>query len=77
MKVFKGKVISTKMQKTVTVAVKVVVTHPVYGKRFHRKKKYHVHNEGQAKVGDEVKFVASRPYSKNKKWKIIEVIKKS
>ncbi len=74
MKVFKGKVISTKMQKTATVSVARIVVHPVYKKRYKRTKKYHVHDEFGVKVGDEVKFVASRPHSKLKRWKIVEVI---
>ena len=74
MKVFKGKIISTKMEKTATVVVERTIVHPLYKKRYRRTKKYHVHNELGAKIGDEVKFVASRPYSKLKKWKITEVI---
>lgn len=74
MKIFTGKVISTKMAKTATVFVWRVVIHPVYKKRFKRSKKYHVHDELGVKVGDEVRFTASKPYSKLKKWKIIEVV---
>lgn len=73
MKVFVGKVVSTKMPKTATVAVERMVVHPIYKKRFKRIRKYHVHDENSiAKVGDKVKFVASRPYSKLKKWVILE-----
>ena len=74
MKVFQGKVISTKMPKTATVAVERVVVHPLYKKRFKKVKKYHVHDELGAKEGEVVKFVASRPYSKLKRWKILEVV---
>jgi small subunit ribosomal protein S17 len=74
MKAFTGRVISTKMPKTAVVAVERVVVHPVYKKRFKRVKKYHVHDEFKVKEGDVVKFVASRPYSKLKKWKIIEIV---
>jgi small subunit ribosomal protein S17 len=77
MKVFTGKVVSTKMAKTATVAVERIVVHPLYKKRLKRVKKYHVHDEVGAKVGQAVRFVASRPYSKLKKWKIIEVIDSS
>lgn len=73
MKVFTGKVVSIKMEKTATVAVERVVVHPKYKKRFRRTRKYHVHDELGAKIGDEVKFTASKPYSKLKKWKIIKV----
>lgn len=74
MKVFQGKVVSTKMPKTATVAVERVVVHPLYKKRFKKVKKYHVHDELGAKEGEVVKFVASRPYSKLKRWKILEVV---
>jgi len=72
MKIFKGVVISKKMEKTATVAVERVVTHPKYGKKMNRTKKYHVHDEKGTNVGDVVTFVASRPYSKLKKWVIFE-----
>jgi len=75
MRVFSGKVVSTKMAKTATVAVERFVTHPVYGKRLRKTKKYHVHDEIGVAVGDEVKFVACRPVSKLKRWKITEVVK--
>ncbi|MBI4153532.1 30S ribosomal protein S17 [Candidatus Woesebacteria bacterium] len=76
MKVFQGKVVATKMAKTATVAVSRVVIDPLYGKRFKRVKKYHVHNDMGAKEGQLVKFVASKPISKLKKWRIVEVISK-
>lgn len=71
MKIFTGKVISTKMAKTATVAVTHIVIHPVYKKRQKRIRKYQVHDEAGVKEGDVVKFVASKPYSKTKKWKIL------
>jgi len=74
MKIFTGQVISNKMSKTATVAVKRVAVHPVYKKRFKRIKKYHVHTETDVEIGQTVQFVASRPYSKLKKWKIIGVV---
>lgn len=76
MKIFRGKVISTLMAKTATVVVDRVVVHPIYRKRYRRIKKYHVHDTLGTKVGDEVKFVASKPYSKLKKWKITQVVSK-
>jgi len=76
MKIFTGKVISTKMNKTATVSVERVVVHPMYKKRFKRNKKYHVHDEVGVKVGDKVSFVACKPISKLKKWKIVETTKK-
>jgi small subunit ribosomal protein S17 len=77
MKIFTGKVISTKMKKTATVAVGRVVKHPVYKKRFRRIKKYHVHDEIGVSDGQEVMFVACKPYSKLKRWKIIRIVEKS
>lgn len=76
MKVFKGKVISTKGEKTAKVAVERIYIHPVYKKRIKRTTKYLVHDEVGVKVGDKVKFVETRPISKLKKWKILEVNKK-
>jgi small subunit ribosomal protein S17 len=74
MKIFTGKVIHTKMAKTATVAVERVVVHPVYKKRIKRVKKYHVHDEHGVKKGQTVKFIASKPFSKLKRWKIVEVV---
>jgi small subunit ribosomal protein S17 len=76
MKVFTGKVISTKMKKTATVAVSRVVIHPVYKKRFRRIKKYHVHDPIGVSDGQGVAFVACKPYSRLKRWKIIKIVKK-
>lgn len=73
MKIFTGQVISTKAAKTAVVSVSRVVVHPLYKKRFKRDRKYQVHDELGVKAGDFVKFVASRPYSKTKKWKILEI----
>jgi len=76
MKIFIGKVISKKMAKTATVGVEGIYSHRIYKKRLKRIKKYHVHDELETKVGDKVRFVASKPYSKLKRWKIIEIVKK-
>ena len=74
MKIFKGKVVSTKMAKTATVLVERILIHPIYKKRFKRVRKYQVHDELGVKIGDKVSFVTTRPISKLKKWKIIEVL---
>jgi small subunit ribosomal protein S17 len=74
MKIFTGKVIGTKMAKTAVVSVERVVVHPLYKKRFRRDRKYQVHDEIGVKLNDVVKFTASKPYSKTKKWKILEVV---
>ena len=76
MKKFTGRVISTKMDKTATVEVVRLKVHPIYKKRMKVKKKFHVHNELGVKVGDMVVIVETRPISKTKKWKVLEVVKK-
>lgn len=70
MKIFTGKVVAKKMQKTATVEVERMVVHPLYGKRYKRAQKYQVHDEVGVKIGDNVKFVACKPISKSKKWRI-------
>ena len=72
----KGKVISTKMQKTAVVSVERFVTHPIYKKRTKQSKNYKVHDEIGVSVGDFVKIAATRPISKDKHFRITEVIKK-
>lgn len=76
MNIYEGKVKSKKMQKTATVEVERVVTHPLYGKRYRRTKVYHVHDELGANVGQTVRFIDCKPVSKLKKWKVIEILKK-
>jgi len=63
------------MAKTATVAVERIVIHPLYKKRYKRVKRYHAHDELGVGVGDTVKFTASKPYSKLKRWKIVEIVK--
>lgn len=66
-----GRVISNKMNKTVTVLIEKRLKHPLYGKFITRTKKYHVHDEeNQSKIGDIVIIEESRPISKTKNWKI-------
>lgn len=72
MKIFTGKVIALKNIKTATVSVARVKVHPLYKKRFRRVRKYQVHDEIGSKIGDIVRFVASKPYSKTKKWRILK-----
>ncbi|KKR86181.1 MAG: 30S ribosomal protein S17 [Candidatus Woesebacteria bacterium GW2011_GWB1_41_10] len=72
MRILIGKIISQQGDKTAKVVVERIVVHPIYKKRFRRMRKYLVHNETGAKIGDLVKFIASRPYSKFKKWRIIK-----
>ena len=71
MKILSGKVVSKKNSKTALVMVERVVPHPVYIKRLTKSKKYQVHDEVGVEVGQTVKFVACKPISKTKKWKIV------
>jgi small subunit ribosomal protein S17 len=69
-----GKVISNKMQKTVMVEVVRIERHSLYGKVIRRKTKMKAHDEqGQCKIGDQVRIVYSRPISKDKSWRVAEV----
>ena len=69
-----GRVVSDKMDKTVTVVVERQVMHPVIGKVVSRTKKYHAHNDGNdAKLGDKVVIEECRPLSKTKAWKVARV----
>ncbi|CCH56248.1 30S ribosomal protein S17 [Fibrisoma limi BUZ 3] len=73
-----GKVVSNKMQKTITVAVDRKVKHPMYGKFMHRTKKFMAHDENQeCGIGDTVRIMETRPLSKNKRWRLVEIIEKA
>ena len=69
----KGKVVSDKVEKTVVVAVERVFAHPVYKKLVKVTKRFKVHDESGAKVGDEVMIEETRPLSKEKRWRVVEV----
>ena len=70
-----GRVVSDKMNKTVVVAVEGVVVHPLYGRRLRRTKKLYAHDaEGIAHAGDTVRVMETRPLSKTKRWRVVEVI---
>ena len=72
-KILKGKVIKDKNDKTVVVLVKRRFSHPFFKKVITSSKKYHAHDENNKfKIGDDVKIIESKPYSKMKKWKVIE-----
>lgn len=73
-----GKVISDKMDKTIVVLVERKVKHPVYGKYIKRSSKIHAHDEGNVcHEGDWVIIAESRPISKTKQWKLVEVLRKA
>ncbi len=70
-----GKVVSNKMDKTITVLIERRVKHPVYGKYITRSSKIHAHDENnECGIGDTVKVIESRPLSKTKTWKLQEVV---
>ena len=70
-----GTVVSTKMDKTIVVAVERRTAHPIYGKQMLRTKKFHVHDEdSQARDGDTVRIMETRPLSRTKRWRLIEVV---
>jgi len=73
-----GVVSSDKMDKTITVAVERKVKHPIYGKFVKKTTKFHAHDDNnEAKPGDVVKIMETRPLSKTKRWRLIEVIEKA
>ena len=73
-----GRVVSNKMQKTVTVLVERQVKHGLYGKYIKRSTKLHAHDEeGKCKEGDVVRVSECRPLSKTKNWRVVEVVARS
>lgn len=77
-KVYTGTVVSTKMDKTITVLVETHVKHKLYGKRMKSSKKFHAHDENEiAHEGDIVKIMATRPLSKTKRFRLVEIVKKA
>jgi small subunit ribosomal protein S17 len=77
-KVRDGVVISTKMQKTVVVAVVERVRHPKYAKYMQRTKKLYAHDAAEdAKVGDRVRVMETRPLSKLKRWRVVEILERA
>ncbi len=73
-----GRVVSNKMLKTITVAVERKVKHPMYGKFINKTTKFMAHDEkNEAGIGDTVEIMETRPLSKNKSWRLINVIEKA
>ena len=73
-----GKVVSDKMDKTITVLIERQVKHPLYGKFIKRSTKVHAHDENNdCKTGDVVRVVESRPLSKSKTWQLVEIVEKA
>ncbi|OYD06525.1 30S ribosomal protein S17 [Paludifilum halophilum] len=77
-KVRVGKVISDKMDKTIVVAVETYKRNSLYGKRVKYSKKFKAHDEeNQAKVGDVVRIMETRPLSKDKRWRLVEIVEEA
>ena len=73
-----GVVVSDKMQKTVVVKIDRRVPHPVYGKMVSRSKKLKAHDESNAaKLGDTVRIMETRPLSKDKRWRVVEIVERA
>jgi len=73
-----GRVVSNKMQKSITVAVDRQVKHPIYGKFITKTSKLMAHDEkNEANIGDMVRIMSTRPLSKNKSWRLVEIIEKA
>ena len=73
-----GVVISDKMDKTITVAAKYKERHPIYGKFVTKTKKYHAHDEkNECEIGDTVRIIETRPLSKTKRWRVVEIVEKA
>ena len=73
-----GVVVSDKMDKTIVVASKFKEKHPIYGKFVAKTKKYHAHDENnEANIGDTVLIMETRPLSKTKRWRLVQIIEKA
>ncbi|MBQ1772304.1 MAG: 30S ribosomal protein S17 [Clostridia bacterium] len=73
-----GIVVSDKMDKTIVVAIKTKVRHPLYGKMVNRTRRFKVHDEeNQCGVGDTVRIMETRPLSKDKRWRLVDIIEKA
>ena len=73
-----GEVVSDKMDKTIVVAIKTKVRHPLYGKMVNRTRKFKAHDENnECGIGDTVKIMETRPLSKDKRWRLVEIVEKA
>lgn len=76
-KVMTGRVVSDKMEKTIVVSIERLVKHETYGKYVRRRNKFKVHDEkNEAKVGDVVRFMETRPLSKDKRWRLLDFVQR-
>ena len=73
-----GKVVSNKMDKTIVVQTETLKTHPIYKKRFKKSTNFKAHDENnECGIGDRVKVMETRPLSKDKRWRLVEIIEKA
>ena len=73
-----GVVVSNKMDKTITIAIERRIPHPIYKKYFKKTTKLMAHDEKQeCNIGDKVKVMETRPLSKNKRWRLVEIVEKA
>ena len=76
-KILLGEVVSDRMHKTITVKVERRIRHPIYERVVKRSKKYHAHDEhNQCQMGDQVRIVETRPLSKTKRWRVLEIVRR-
>ena len=77
-KVRVGRVVSDRMEKTIVVSIERLVKHPTYVRYVRRRTKFKVHDEkNEGKVGDLVRFMETRPISKDKRWRVVEVLERA
>lgn len=73
-----GRVVSDKMDKTITVLVEDFVRHPLYGKAVKRTKKFKAHDEmNECRIGDRVRIMETKPLSKDKRWRLVKIVEKA
>ena len=73
-----GKVVSNKMDKTIVVAIETLVSHPLYKKSVKRTTKFKAHDENnECNIGDRVRIMETRPLSKEKRWRLVEIIERA
>jgi small subunit ribosomal protein S17 len=76
-KVLLGTVVGNRMQKTITVRVERRLRHPIYERVVKRSKKFHAHDENnQCQIGDQVRIIETRPLSKTKRWRLLEIVRR-
>ena len=77
-KIRTGKVVSDRMDKTIVVSIERLVKHPIYGRYVRRRAKFKVHDEkNECRIGDTVRFMETRPLSKDKRWRFVEFVERA